>query len=39
MKEIGILEHNKKAILVIQSLLKYCVLSRKKKDMTKEERL
>lgn len=39
MKEIGVQEHNKKAIRVIQSLLKYCVLNKKKKDMAKEERL
>jgi len=38
MREIGIYEHNKKAMRVVQALLKYCVRSKKKK-LTKEEKL
>lgn len=38
MKEIGIHEHSKKAIRVIQALLRYSVMSKKKK-LTKKEKL
>lgn len=38
MKEVGILEHSKKAMLVVQAILKYNVIY-KKKSMSKEEKL
>lgn len=38
MKEIGIFEHNKKAMRVVQALLKYSVLNNKK-ILTREEKL
>jgi dGTP triphosphohydrolase len=38
MKEIGLFDHNKKAMRVVQSLLMYNLLSKKKK-LTREDKL